>query len=576
MDRRRTDGLKNGSPVRELYRAPWAGGMPRRTSLAAAIVIASAALIVVAPFFFLGSPSGHDFEFHLFSWMEVSNQWRHGILYPRWAALAHFGYGEARFIFYPPLSWMLGAALGSVLPWRMVPGAFVWIALSLAGASMFKLARRWLPFNEALAAAVLYTANPYHLVIVYWRSAYAELLAAAILPLLLLILLRMEEDGPRWIMPLALVVAAAWLTNAPAAVMVNYSLALMTVVLALIKRSGRILLYSAGAVALGLGLAAFYVLPAAYEEKWVNIGEVLSPGVRPQDNFLFTHLTDPDHNRFNLLVSVVAVCEITALLFALFLSQRLRKLPDVPWVILAAWGLVSASLLFRFTGFAWGLLPKLRFMQLPWRWLLALNVPLALLITVALRRWWRRAAIAAALVAILLYAGYRIQPPWWDQADDIADMRQAIQPDLGYEGTDEYVSAGADPYELNKDAPAVAFESGSEVRTSQIRLAPESWEFSTNLAQSATVVLHHFNYPAWRARVNGREVPSGTHAVTGQIMIPVPAGPSTIEIRLVRTWDRTLGGAVSVGAMLAVLFATLRRRASRSKQPPEESPAMAA
>jgi hypothetical protein len=508
--------------------------------------------------------------------MEVSNQWRHGILYPRWAALAHYGYGEARFIFYPPFSWLLGAALGSLLPWQMAPGAFVWLALNLAGVSMFQLARRWLPFTEALTAAVLYTANPYHLIIVYWRSAYAELLAAALLPLLLLFLLRMEEEGARWLVPLSLVVAAAWLTNAPAAVMVNYSLALMALVLALSKRSGRILLYSAGAVVLGLALAAFYVLPAAYEEKWVNISEVLSPGVRPQDNFLFTQLADPDHNRFNLLVSVVAVYEIAALAFVLFLSRRMRKLQHVQWTVLAAWGLASALLLFRFTGFAWNLLPKLRFMQLPWRWLLALNVPLALLTTLALRRWWQRAATAAALVAILLYAGYRIQPPWWDQADDIADMRHAIQPDLGYEGTDEYVSAGADPYELNRNAPAVAFESGHEVSTSPIRLAPESWEFSTNLAQPATVVLHHFNYPAWRARVNGRNVPTRTHPVTGQIMIAVPAGPSTIEIRLVRTWDRTLGGALSVSAMLAVLLVTLRRRASQSKRPPEESPAMAA
>ena len=53
----------------------------------------------------------------------------------RWASLAHWGYGEARFLFYPPASWTVGAALGALLPWKLVPGAYSWLALTLAGVS---------------------------------------------------------------------------------------------------------------------------------------------------------------------------------------------------------------------------------------------------------------------------------------------------------------------------------------------------------------------------------------------------------------------------------------------------------
>jgi len=127
-----------------------------RNPIARAFLLAGVCLVAIAPFFWCGTPSGHDFEFHIDSWMEVLGQWKQGILYPRWAALAHWGYGEARFLFYPPASWTLGAALGAVLPWKLVPGAYCWIVLMLAGASMYRLARECLAPPAAMFAAVFY------------------------------------------------------------------------------------------------------------------------------------------------------------------------------------------------------------------------------------------------------------------------------------------------------------------------------------------------------------------------------------------------------------------------------------
>jgi len=512
------------------------------------LIVTLTALAVVSPFFWLGNPSGHDFEFHLHSWMEVLSQWRQGILYPRWAALANHGFGEPRFVFYPPISWMLGAALGAVLPWKAVPGTYIWIALTLSGCSMFVLTRRWLQAPDAMFAAALYAANPYFILIVYWRSAFAELLAGALLPLLLLNVLELDEDRARAATRLSLVVAAAWLTNAPAAVMVNYSLALLAFVTALMRRSPRILWRAGLAGIAGAAVAAFYILPAAYEQRWVNIAQVLAPGVRPQDNFLFTTITDPDHNRFNLLVSVIAATEIIVLGMASVRAVR-QKL-QLSWPVLI-WASAAVALMFSFTLPLWSHVPLLRFLQLPWRWLLCLNVAFALWVTLAGRWAWRICA-SLAMLAVIAFAWHRTQAPWWDNAAEIGKLAAQHQTNTGYEGTDEYVPAGADAYDVDPAAALVADETGHAVPVQIQRWMPELRTFTPNLDHPELLVLHLFDYPAWRVMVNGRAVETQQQENTGQMEIPVQAGENRVQVVFIRTWDRMWGGVISLLALAVV------------------------
>lgn len=530
-----------------------------RHTISRTVVLGAICFLALTPFFWLGNPSGHDFEFHTFSWMEVLAQWKQGIVYPRWAALAHWGYGEARFLFYPPASWTLGAVLGAMLPWKMVPGVYCWIALTLSGLSMYRLAREWLPPPDALFAAALYAVNPYHLVIVYWRSAFAELLAAALLPLLLVCVLRLKEPGFRPVLWLGMILAASWLTNAPAAVMIHYSLAGLTVLLAALDRSWRPLTRAALAIVLGAGLASFYLIPAAFEEKWVNIAEVLAPGVRPQDNFLLTHIPDPEHNRFNLLLSTVAVAEIGVVVLAIWFSRTWRSRRRELWTLLAGWAAVSALIMLPITNLLWQHLPKLRFVQLPWRWLLCLNVAAAILLTIALRRWSARVLVSAALLAVVVIAGYRIQPPWWDSASDIREMSDAIYIGAGYEGTDEYVPFGADPYELDKDLSRVTDSSGAPQRTEVLQWGPVDKHLVVHTRGAELLTLRLFNYPAWEVIVNGKRVETQTTEVTGQMEIPIATGRNDVHIRFGRTRDRTIGdlvSLVSLGALLAAWIAT--------------------
>ena len=392
------------------------------------------------------------------------------------------------------------------------------------------------------------------------------------MPLLLLYALRAEKEGGKVIVPLAVIMAGAWLTNVPAAVMMSYSLGLLFAILAVQRRSFRVLWYGASAVLLGGALAAFYILPATYEQRWVNIAQALSPGVRPLDNFLLTNTGDTGHDRFNLLISLVALAEILTLAVSVFFSQRWLSASADDRAdsvfrkrLLIVWAAAVILLMFRFTFREWETLPELRFVQFPWRWLLCLNVTRALFLAATWKRlrWRILLYLAPFLVAAVVWP--RLPRPSWQGTVDIAKMLDRQRSGQGYEGVDEYVPTDGDAYEIKQGAPLVS-QDGGGVQSNIQQWSAESRVLKVHGDQPETLVLRLFYYPAWSVEVNGQLTKAQTNDTTGQMMIPIPAGEDQVSLTFTRTWDRTAGGVVSLGALLALLLPARRRPLSHRSQ----------
>jgi 6-pyruvoyl-tetrahydropterin synthase related domain len=541
--------------------------------------------------FFLGNASGHDFGFHVASWLDVAGQWREGTAYPRWAEWANWGMGEPRFIFYPPASWTLGAALGTILPWNMAPGAFIWLVLIFSGFTMWRLARECLPDPQATAAAVIFVVNPYQLAVVYYRSDFAELLASALFPLLILGTLRAIRDGWRqgWsgIPFLAIMFAAIWLSNAPAAVIATYSLALLLAVGCIVQQSLRPLLAGGAAMAFGFGLAGFYILPAAFEQQWVQIAQVVMDDLRPAQNFLFTHSNNPEFALFNWKVSSVALATILLASVAAVFSARYRREYSTLWSMMLALAGASIFLMFPVSVWLWRYLPKLQFVQFPWRWLVPLGVPYSIFLASAIGRSRRRWLLYGALAVVIAAGATAIaRDAWWD-SEDVTLLAAAIHSSHGYEGTDEYAPIGCDRYSLpgmiadpdSLDAinerpptPRVAkldLKSREIVPDGGMQVRVDKWLaedkiFHIDAAEPVTLALRLLNYPAWEVRVDGEVAASISAPATAQMLVHVPAGSHRIEAVFRRTRDRITGDAISgVSAVLLVAFAILFGRRSR-------------
>jgi hypothetical protein len=570
----------------------------------ALVISLVAALVIVAPFFVLGIASGHDFEFHAASWLDASGQWKEGIAFPRWAEWANHGFGEPRFIFYPPLSWILGAALGLVIPWNAVPVVFIVLVQTVAGLCAFALCRRVTSRGGALFGAACYAANPYALLVVYMRSDFAEQLGTAFFPLLLLLALRVsgifeteepDDDGidvdkargsaaplqkpMGWLRDIAwfaVVFVVAWLSNAPAGVMASYGMALVFAWAAVRQRSVLPGLRGVAGLALGFGLTAFYLLPAAYEQRWVNIEQALSSGLQPAQNFLFTVIDDPEHTLFNWIASGIAIVLIVMTGCAAVWSRRKiaisessaprEKAKSEVWIVLLILATAGTVLMLPITNIFWQFLPKLRFVQFPWRWMCVLAVCYAFFLACAFGRS-RRGWILLVVVALLSAgtAAVLVQAGWWD-TEDLPTLRAAIADGSGFDGTDEYDPRGDDHYNLPAKAPEAAVLDADDAPAPKAQVRIEKWtavekRLLISSPGAAKIALRLLDYPAWRAEVNGRNIAPEHAEGTAQMVVPVSAGDSEIHLRFVTTWDRQLGGMFSLlSAIIIVLMLALRWR----------------
>lgn len=578
-----------------------------------ALLIPLAALFVACSARILrGVSCGHDFEFHLVSWMETQRAWSQGVFYPHWAQTPNWDAGEPRFVFYPPLIWMLGALLGYLLPWTLVPTALVFLILTATGFAVRAMLRgladsltgSWVSGGKATLAGVIAAVTPYGLFTAYERTAFGELAAAAWIPLLLLFAWRVPDGSislPRGVdrsaLWLALIVAATWFTNAPSGVMACYLLAYAALSAALLRREWWPIVRAGIAVPVGLGVAACYLMPAAVEQKWIEIGRAVDVGMRVEDSWLFARHAAPDlelHDQVLRTASVLVVLTVTLACLGFLIAWLRRRLPtDARPVWLPLAGLVPLIFLlqFPFSAPLWEWLPKLAFLQFPWRWLMVLDLPFAVFLAVAtpwksVRRRLGSAAGWAVVLVLFTALGTLFFFQYCDDEDDVGNQNAVFQASSGVDGTDEYAALGSDNSLIASGLPDACLvdDATEDLGESEAGAAPawypeqgscdqqfkaQLWQnehkiFKIDADHAGFLVLRLSRYPAWRITVNGRPAGEAPKREDGLIAVPVGEGGSTIDVQWHNLPDDMLGDEISAAAAIvfAGLWFAVRRRRS--------------
>ena len=220
-----------------------------------------------------GLPNSADGTLHLHRSAAVTRSWAAGVLWPRWFLDVYQGLGAPTFHYYSPLFYLAVAPLHLLgLPLDLCAKLVITFFFLLSGLATWAWLRRLMGSTAGLAGAALYLSQPHLFREYYFQGDYPQLLALFLLPVVLWAFTELCLDGGwpgRLAAPpsLVLLILAHNITAMlGAAVLGLYSLALL-----LWRRDLIGWLRLVAGVGLGLGLGAFFWLPAVGDTGMVRV-----------------------------------------------------------------------------------------------------------------------------------------------------------------------------------------------------------------------------------------------------------------------------------------------------------------
>src|SRR5712691_2172411 len=281
----------------------------RKTRLLIALLCIGLSAFAVVPFFFMGQsetgggafelrmPTTHDMFLHYDQMRSFYTGLAAGEIYPRWEEETNRGFGSPTTSYYPPgIYYLTSACYAITRDWlRALLDAHL-VMMIASAASLYIYARQVMGRGAATAAMAAYIFLPYHTADQYQRGAMAELLVFVWMPLMLLFgerLMNAPSQARRRsalfsIAGLAASYGAFLWSHPPTAYQFTLGFGVYVLVLSVMRKEWKGLVAVGVAMALGIGLAAVYLLPAAIEQNLIH-REYISETWPYHKTYIFVH-----------------------------------------------------------------------------------------------------------------------------------------------------------------------------------------------------------------------------------------------------------------------------------------------
>jgi 4-amino-4-deoxy-L-arabinose transferase-like glycosyltransferase len=513
------------------------------------LVVGALGVLVLLPAVVYGIPDNYDLANHYHFALPFYDAIAAGDLYPGWLATSNHGYGDPLFRFYPPGLYYLLAAIRALTGNWYTASLATFTLLSVIGAGgAYFWARTVLPRQLAVWASAFYVFMPYRVAEVYQAAQLAEFAAGVALLFAFAFTKRICRHR-RWVDVCGLAVSYSLLllTHLPLAVLGSISILLYALLnIETNHKLDATLKLALGAVT-GAAASAFYWTTVLAEMKWIiGDGAHPSPLLDYRANFVFSTFS-PEKSVTLWWMSILTIITLlmclpaVGLIFGKF-SEKRRWKDLVSIALLLVFALIMATALSKPV---WFIVPYLRMVQHPFRWLAVVSAAVPLLMAASLPRWLelfrsRKRSLALGLLGMVLIsitftisqviraASYLPKSEFEEKLQPLRQSPTIVQwlpiwASLAAQDKESYEKC-VPPAEI----PGWVAAGDRSVNISRWDKLERSFLLGPGIADE--VKLQTFYYPHWTATAGGQKL-STRPAEDGSLVLAVP-GNSSVTIHL--------------------------------------------
>ena len=471
-------------------------------------------LPLVLPFFRSGYFPTHDGEWAIvrLGAMHRALMARH---FPvRWAGNLNYSFGYPLFLFTYPLPYYLGelfylAGFGLVGTVKIL---FV-LGTILSGLAMFLLGKELFGNFGGLIGTVFYLYAPFRLVDLYVRGSLGESLAFIFFPLLFWALIRITKGHYSWVAIGAIFFAGLLLThNVSALLFTPFLVAFMAFLILKSSEKERIFLAQRLLLVfiLGIGLAAFFLIPALTEKSNIALSQMPLADIK-QHFVNYQQLVSPSwgygspggEDAFSFQLGWVHLGGLlVAFTFWLYNKRRFKN-PDslffgFSFISLLFLVFLMLPLSFQF----WDKAPFFSEVDFPWRALGVATFFLAIgLGYLVVNRLSRFLAIGLAFLVIVVNLNYAKPSGSIDYGDDYYFTNEATTT-----SNDELMPLWVKQKPLKHPQEKVIITSGEGV-INKVFFDAKRVGFDVEGETELEIQINTIYYPGWKLKIDGREAP---------------------------------------------------------------------